>query len=227
MSNNENLEEFIKKGKNKLEELKEKIKLNFKKEEKEEELSLFNPPNNHIYTQSQNDNIQNLNQVETTKVETSEVAKDETFSVQENEVKVEETSDVIEEMEPEVVVKVIKKKPSIFEVFKKKANYTVLEKADVLEILKTEKDIIIIDARKEEKYLESHIKNSINIPLENFKNIYKEYLKDKTQRILIYSDENGDSQKLSAQLAIQGYEKIVDIGELEKYIGVLEIDKNN
>ena len=151
----------------------------------------------------------------------------------EEETVVEENND-INDIDPSRVleiddanVKIVKKRGSIFDIFKKKANYVVYEKDDVVEMLNTESDFIIVDASTEEEHNEGHLRGSVNIPLEKFEELYKIHLEDKGQRIFIYSQNGTSSQRLSAELAVKGYEKIVDMGKMADYIGVLEVVKNS
>ena len=94
-------------------------------------------------------------------------------------------------------------------------------------MLNTESDFIIVDASTEEEHNEGHLRGSVNIPLEKFEELYKIHLEDKGQRIFIYSQNGTSSQRLSAELAVKGYEKIVDMGKMADYIGVLEVVKNS
>ena len=110
---------------------------------------------------------------------------------------------------------------------KKKCNYLALDKESVIELINNEKNVIIIDARNKEEYEASHFTGSINMPVDEYEKLFKIYLKKKDQIILVYSENGEDSKMLAAELALKGYEKIVDMGKMEDYVGVLKIDKNN
>ena len=101
---------------------------------------------------------------------------------------------------------------------KKPVNYIGADMKYGMSIIKSGKDVVIIDARSKEEYDKSHIKNSINIPIEEKEKI-QEILKDKEQTILVYSMSGERSKELAAYMAIDGFVNVIDIGKYSEYTG--------
>ena len=79
------------------------------------------------------------------------------------------------------------------------------------EIIKDE-NIILIDVRTETEYNSGHIKNAINIPLNDIQNKI-DYQKDKP--LAVYCRTGKRSLEAAKTLAKMGYTKIYDLGGIE------------
>ena len=69
-------------------------------------------------------------------------------------------------------------------------------------------NLVIIDVRTNEEYKEGHIKNSINIPVDNIEKI--NYRKD--TKIVLYCRSGNRSNQAALKLKSLGYENIYDMG---------------
>lgn len=96
--------------------------------------------------------------------------------------------------------------------------YTVLNAYEAIELIKSEKNLTIVDTspveifenRSEKPWKRmGHLKNAVNIPHEQFKKVYAGVLKDKTAKIMVYGDE---SAKCSMTLIAAGYKNVVLMG---------------
>lgn len=94
--------------------------------------------------------------------------------------------------------------------------YASPEKA--LEISKSNQKHIIIDVRTTAEYKTSHIKNAINIPIENIENEIK-HLADKKDLILVYCKTGMRSNMAATKLTEMGYENTTDIGGIVSWKG--------
>ena len=80
------------------------------------------------------------------------------------------------------------------------------------EIMDTEQDYIIVDARTEEEFAEGHIENAILIPEYEIKNRAEKELPDKDALILVYC-RSGRRSKIAAQALIElGYTNVKEFG---------------
>lgn len=90
--------------------------------------------------------------------------------------------------------------------------YEQITAKEAKEIMNTEKDYIIIDARTEEEFAEGHIKGAILIPeYEIVKRAEKE-LPNKDQLILVYCRSGRRSKIASEELAKLGYTNVKEFG---------------
>ena len=83
--------------------------------------------------------------------------------------------------------------------------------SEINEIIKDE-NIILIDVRTENEYNSGHIKNAINIPLNDIQNKI-DYQKDKP--LAVYCRTGKRSLEAAKTLAKMGYTKIYDLGGIE------------
>ena len=80
------------------------------------------------------------------------------------------------------------------------------------EIMDTETDYIIIDARTEEEYAEGHIEGAILIPEYEIKDRAEKELPDKDALILVYCRSGRRSKIASEELVKLGYTNIKEFG---------------
>lgn len=79
-------------------------------------------------------------------------------------------------------------------------------------------NLVIIDVRTNEEYKEGHIKNSINIPVDNIEKI--NYRKD--TKIVLYCRSGNRSNQAALKLKNLGYENIYDMGGINYWTYDLE-----
>ena len=98
----------------------------------------------------------------------------------------------------------------------KKTEYRQIATDEAINIMKEEKDYIILDVRTPEEFKSKHIPGAINIPNET---IGTEELPDKEQLILIYCRSGNRSKQAAEKLAEQGYTNIVEFGGINDWTG--------
>lgn len=86
------------------------------------------------------------------------------------------------------------------------SKYTVIDYNKAVEILK-EENTVIIDVRGEDEYNSGHIKDAINIPLDNISKI--EY--DKDMKIILYCATGVRSTEAAKKLSDLGYTNIYNL----------------
>lgn len=92
------------------------------------------------------------------------------------------------------------------------ATYEQITPQQVKEIMDTEQDYIIIDARTEEEFAEGHIENAILIPEYEIKDRAEKELPDKDALILVYCRSGRRSKIASEELARLGYTNVKEFG---------------
>lgn len=80
------------------------------------------------------------------------------------------------------------------------------------EIMDTEQDYIIVDARTEEEFAEGHIENAILIPEYEIKDRAEKELPDKDALILVYCRSGRRSKIASEELVNLGYTNVKEFG---------------
>ena len=93
--------------------------------------------------------------------------------------------------------------------------YTSISQDTAKEMMKEEKDYVILDVRTKEEYYDNHIDNAINIPLDEIEK--STVLKDKEQTIFVYCQSGRRSKEASEKLANLGYTNVYDIGGLNTW----------
>ena len=79
-------------------------------------------------------------------------------------------------------------------------------------IMDTERDYVIIDARTEDEFAEGHIENAILIPEYEIKDRAEKELPDKEQLILVYCRSGRRSKIASEELVKLGYTNVKEFG---------------
>ena len=90
------------------------------------------------------------------------------------------------------------------------------------EIIKTEKDIIILDVRTVAEYEKQHIPNAILLPIEELHKNHFTPLPDKNQKILIYCWTGRRAEDSAKILVKHGYINVFEFGGLVDWEGELE-----
>ena len=92
------------------------------------------------------------------------------------------------------------------------ATYEQITPQQAKEIMDTEQDYIIIDARTEEEFAEGHIENAILIPEYEIKDRAEKELPDKDALILVYCRSGRRSKIASEELVKLGYTNVKEFG---------------
>ena len=92
------------------------------------------------------------------------------------------------------------------------ATYEQIKAQEAKEIMDTEQDYIIIDARTEEEFAEGHIEGAILIPEYEIKNRAEKELPDKDALILVYCRSGRRSKIASEELVNLGYTNVKEFG---------------
>lgn len=101
----------------------------------------------------------------------------------------------------------------------KKTEYRQIATDEAINIMKEEKDYIILDVRTPEEFKSKHIPGAINIPNETIGTEEVPELPDKEQLILIYCRSGNRSKQAAEKLAEQGYTNIVEFGGINDWTG--------
>ena len=86
-------------------------------------------------------------------------------------------------------------------------NYKTIDATDAYEMIKNENDVVILDVRNRDEFMESHILNSINIPLAEIEQITL----DKDSKIIVYCLSGVRSLEASKKLVSMGYTSVYNI----------------
>ena len=92
------------------------------------------------------------------------------------------------------------------------AIYEQITPQQAKEIMDTEQDYIIIDARTEEEFAEGHIEDAILIPEYEIKGRAEKELPDKDALILVYCRSGRRSKIASEELVNLGYTNVKEFG---------------
>lgn len=100
-----------------------------------------------------------------------------------------------------------------------KASYRQVSTDEAINIMKEEKDYIVLDVRTPEEFKSKHIPGAINIPNETIGTEEVPELPDKEQLIMIYCRSGNRSKQAAEKLAAQGYTNIVEFGGINDWTG--------
>ena len=90
--------------------------------------------------------------------------------------------------------------------------YTQITQDEAKRLMDTEENYIILDVRTQEEYDKARIPNSLLIPDYEIEEKSVEYLKDKSQLILVYCRSGNRSKTASQKLADMGYTNVKEFG---------------
>lgn len=79
------------------------------------------------------------------------------------------------------------------------------------EMLRENKDIIVIDVRTNDEYMDNHIPGAINIPLQDISDNIEKYVKDKNSVIITYCEYGGRGRKACNKLDKMGYKNVYNL----------------
>ena len=94
----------------------------------------------------------------------------------------------------------------------KSSTYEQITAEQAKNIMDTEKDYVIIDARTDEEFAEGHIENAILIPEYEIADRAEKELSDKEQLILVYCRSGRRSKIASEELVKLGYTNVKEFG---------------
>ena len=94
----------------------------------------------------------------------------------------------------------------------KALTYEQITPQQAKEIMDTQQDYIIIDARTQEEFAEGHIENATLIPEYEIKNRAEKELPDKDALILVYCRSGRRSKIASEELVKLGYTNVKEFG---------------
>ena len=100
--------------------------------------------------------------------------------------------------------------------------YKQISMAEAKEIMSTEKEYILLDARTHEEYADGHIPGAICVPNETIGTEPPVELPDKEKKILVYCRSGNRSRQAAAKLAALGYSNIVEFGGIMDWDGEIE-----
>lgn len=92
----------------------------------------------------------------------------------------------------------------------KKSGYEKISASQAKELMDTEEDYVIIDARTQEEYDEGHIDGAVLMPEYEVAQKAPQTLKDKEQLILVYCRSGRRSKIASEELIKLGYTNVKD-----------------
>ena len=96
-------------------------------------------------------------------------------------------------------------------------SYQQVDAETAKELMDTEDDYVILDARTQAEYDESHIPGAILIPHDTVATAAEDALPDKGQLILVYCRSGNRSKQASQALVDLGYTNVVEFGGINSW----------
>lgn len=94
-----------------------------------------------------------------------------------------------------------------------KTSYKSITSEKAYKMIENNQDLLILDVRSIEEYNEEHIKNSINIPVNEIGNRFKEEVTENLDKtILIYCRSGARAKQASELLVDLGYKNVIEFG---------------
>ena len=100
--------------------------------------------------------------------------------------------------------------------------YKQISMAEAKEIMSTEKEYILLDARTHEEYADGHIPGAICVPNETVGVKQPVELPDKEKKSLVYCRSGNRSKQAATKLDAMGYSNIVEFGGIMDWDGEIE-----
>lgn len=97
------------------------------------------------------------------------------------------------------------------------ASYQQVNAETAKELMDTEDDYVILDARTQAEYDEGHIPDAILIPHDTVATAAEDALPDKDQLILVYCRSGNRSKQASQTLVDLGYTNVVEFGGINSW----------
>ena len=102
------------------------------------------------------------------------------------------------------------------------AAYQQISQEQALEIMQSQKDVVILDVRTPEEYAAGHIAGAVNLPNETISDQEIPSLPDKDQTLLVYCRSGNRSKQASRKLADLGYTRVLEFGGINTWKGPME-----
>lgn len=96
-------------------------------------------------------------------------------------------------------------------------SYQQVDAETAKELMDTEDDYVILDARTQAEYDEGHIPGAILIPRDTVATAAEDALPDKDQLILVYCRSGNRSKQASQTLVDLGYTNVVEFGGINSW----------
>lgn len=96
-------------------------------------------------------------------------------------------------------------------------SYQQVDTEAAKELMDTEDDYVILDARTQTEYDEGHIPGAILIPHDTVATAAENALSDKDQLILVYCRSGNRSKEVSQALVDLGYTNVVEFGGINSW----------
>lgn len=96
-------------------------------------------------------------------------------------------------------------------------SYQQVDTEAAKELMDTEDDYVILDARTQTEYDEGHIPGAILIPHDTVATAAENALPDKGQLILVYCRSGNRSKEASQALVDLGYTNVVEFGDINSW----------
>lgn len=92
-------------------------------------------------------------------------------------------------------------------------SYKTITSEEAFNMMENNLDVLILDVRSKEEYETGHIANSINIPVNEIGNKFKEEVtEDLNKTILVYCRSGARAKQASELLVDLGYKNVIDFG---------------
>lgn len=90
--------------------------------------------------------------------------------------------------------------------------YTEITQTEAKDLMDSEEELVILDVRTEEEYMEGHIEEAVLLPLDEISDRAEEVLQDKDKMILVYCRSGRRSKPASEELVELGYTNVYEFG---------------
>ncbi len=102
------------------------------------------------------------------------------------------------------------------------SGYRQISMDEAVEMMRDEKDYIILDVRRADEFAKGHIPGAINVANEDIGTAEIAELPDKSQLILVYCRSGRRSKEAAEKLVKLGYTNIVEFGGILDWNGEIE-----
>lgn len=97
--------------------------------------------------------------------------------------------------------------------------YTQISMGEVVAMMESETDYVILDVRTPEEFADKHIPGAINVPNETIRKKEIPELPREDQLILVYCRSGNRSKQASEKLAAIGYTNVYEFGGINDWMG--------
>ena len=105
----------------------------------------------------------------------------------------------------------------MFESLFGKKGYTNISQREAKERLSAAQNIVLLDVRTPEEYLESHIPKSKSLPLNQLKSKITKIVSDKNAEIIVYCLSGMRAASACSELAGMGYTNVSNMGGIQSW----------